>query len=64
MIPTLIIERQGFTLIDLMIVISMIAILAAIAVPQYSAYRSRSYDAAAIEDLKNAEIAQEIYFLT
>jgi len=64
MIPTLVIERQGFTLIDLMIVISIIAILAAIAVPQYSAYRSRSYDAAAIEDLKNAEIAQEIYFST
>lgn len=62
MIPKVLGEKQGFTLIELMIVIAIIGILAAIAVPQYSAYRSRSYDAAAIEDLKNAEIAQEIYF--
>lgn len=55
-------SEKGFTLIELMIVIAIIGILAAIAVPQFSSYRSRAYNAAAIEDLRNAETAQEIYF--
>ena len=37
-----------------MIVIAIIGILAAIAIPQFSAYRARSFDATAASDLKNA----------
>ena len=56
-------NQKGFTLIELMIVIAIIGILAAIAIPQFSAYRKRSYNAAAQSDLRNAATAQEAYYV-
>ena len=56
-------NQKGFTLIELMIVIAIIGILAAIAIPQFSAYRKRSYDASSQSDLRNAATAQEAYFV-
>ncbi len=38
-------NNKGFTLIELMIVISIIGILAAIAIPQFSKYRARAFTA-------------------
>ena len=46
-----------------MIVIAIIGILAAIAIPQFSAYRVRSYNSAANADLRNAATAQEAYYV-
>lgn len=56
-------NEKGFTLIELMIVIAIIGILAAIAIPQFAAYRQRSYNAAANADLRNAATAQEAYYV-
>lgn len=42
---------KGFTLIEVMIVVAIIAILAAIAIPQFSTYRQKAYNASALSHL-------------
>jgi type IV pilus assembly protein PilA len=55
-------EQKGFTLIELMIVIAIIGILAAIAIPQFVAYRQKSYNTEAKAELKNFYTACQAYF--
>ena len=47
-------NQQGFTLLELMIVIGIIGILAAIAIPNFVSYRKRAYDRSAQADLSSA----------
>ena len=52
-------NKKGFTLIELMIVIAIIGILAAIAIPNFIAYRNKAFCSAAESDAKSiaADIA-------
>jgi type IV pilus assembly protein PilA len=55
-------NKKGFTLIELLIVVAIIAILAAIAIPQFAQYRIKGYNAAASSDIRNAKTAEEALF--
>ncbi len=55
-------NNKGFTLIELLIVVVIIGILAAIAIPKFSATREKAYFAAMKSDLKNLASQQEIYY--
>lgn len=54
--------QKGFTLIELMIVIAIIGILAAIAIPQFVAYRQKGYNTQAKGELKSFYTACQAYF--
>ena len=55
-------NEKGFTLIELLVVIAIIGILAAIAIPQFSAYRNQAFCSRVESDTTNAMIAAEGYY--
>ena len=57
-------KNQGFTLIELMIVVAIISILAMIAIPNFINLRQKAYNASAQSSGRNAKLAEEVYYQT
>jgi prepilin-type N-terminal cleavage/methylation domain-containing protein len=56
-------NRRGFTLVELLIVVVIIGILAAIAIPKFAATKDKAKLASVRTDLRNMMSAEEAYFL-
>ena len=54
-------SQKGFTLIELLIVVAIIGILAAIAIPQFAAYRQKAFNSAALSDARNIKTGMEAF---
>ena len=55
-------NRKGFIFIELLIVVVIIGILAAIAIPKFASTKQKAYLASMKSDLRNLTTAQEAYF--
>jgi len=56
-------DEKGFTLIERLVVVAIIGIVAAIAIPQFAEYRQRAFNSRAVSDLRNGITAQEAYYV-
>jgi type IV pilus assembly protein PilA len=55
-------QRSGFTLVELLIVVVIIGILAAMAIPKFQSTKGKAYLASVKSDLKNLSTAEESFF--
>lgn len=54
-------DQRGFTLVELLVVVLIVAILAAIALPAFLSQRSRAQDVEAKAAVRTAQMAEEAY---
>lgn len=56
-------NQKAFTLLELMITLTIVSILVSIAIPQYTDYKRRAFDTRASVDLRNVALAEEAYYM-
>lgn len=54
---------EGFTLIELMVVVMIIAVLIAIAIPSFLGFRKSAQDRSAQSDIRNVLLSEKAYWL-
>ena len=55
-------NNKGFSMIELLTVTAVIGILTAVAIPQFTSYKGKSCNSAAISDLRNMKTVLEAYY--
>lgn len=55
-------REAGFTLIELLVVVAIVAILAAVAIPQFATYKRKAHDAEMTSALNSARTAMEAFY--
>jgi len=56
-------QAKGFTMVELLIVIAVIGVLASIAIPAYTSYKNKAYNASALSYLQFVSKSEENYWL-
>ena len=55
-------NEPGFTLLELLVVVSIVGILASIAIPQYASYRARGFDSIVESQVRHVATGQEAHY--
>ena len=56
-------KKLGFTLVEIMIVVAIIAILAAVAIPNFISYRKQSQATSCVANLRQIQGAKEMWYM-
>ena len=57
-----ILKKDGFSLVEVMIVVTIIGILATIALTQFQSYKEKSFNTSAMTDIQNLRTSLEAYY--